>query len=185
MVENRAQGILGVRVLDRQFHRFGDGDAQTTIVVRSLCQHLAAKLGQLRGRSHTFGAVGFHDRSAIGLLVVGNPNLEHRNVDIEQRAGKGQRCAPLPCTGFGSEGANARFTIVESLGNCSIRFVTARRADAFVFVEDLCRCAEGLLETMGPVQRRRPPEVVNVTYRLRDLDFPLSGHFLFNQGHRK
>ncbi len=36
---------------------------------------------------------------------------------------------------------------------------------------------------MGPIQRCRAPEPVDITNRLGNLDFPLGGHFLLDQFH--
>ena len=120
-------------------------------MVRVIRQHLAPEFGQFRGRGHTPGTVGFHHRPAIGFLVVGDPHLKHGNINIKQRTGEGERRAPLTGTGFRSEGTNACFPVVERLGNGGIGLVAARRAHAFVLVENLRRCAKRLLEPVSPV----------------------------------
>ena len=145
----------------------------------------AAGIGLVRRRRDAARAVGLHQRAAIGLLIVGHPHLEHRDVDAEQRAGEGKRGAPLPGAGLRGQPLDARLLVVPGLRHRGVRLVRAGRRDAFVFEVDLGRRAELLLEPARADQRRRPPHPVDVADRLRNVDVTLGRDLLHDQFHRE
>ncbi len=103
VVEHRAQGVLGALVLGGQFHRLADGDAQAARMIRILRQDRPPGFGKVGWRGHAFGAVGAHQRLAVGFLLERHLDLEHLHLQIEQAAGEGQRRAPLAGAGLGGE----------------------------------------------------------------------------------
>ena len=104
------------------------------------------ELGLVRRRGDAARAVGFHQRAAVGLLIVGHAHLEDGHVDAEQRAGEGERGAPLASAGLGGEPLDARLLVVPSLRHRRVRLVRAGRRDALILVVDLGRGAERLLQ---------------------------------------
>ena len=153
--------------------------------VRRFGEDGAAGIGLVRRRSDAARAVGFHQRAAIGFLIVGDADLEHGHFHAEQRAGKGQRGAPLAGAGFGREPFDALLLVVPGLRHRGVRLVRACGRDAFVFVINLGRRAERLLQTLRAHQRRRPPHAVDVADRLGDVDGALLRYLLQDQRHRK
>ena len=151
----------------------------------SLARIALPEIGLVRGRGDAARAIGFHQRAAIRLLVIRHADLEHGHIDAEQRAGKSERGAPLPGAGLGREPLDALLFVVPGLRHGGVRLVRARRRDAFVFVIDLCRRPQRLLEAARAHQRRRPPHAVNVADRLGDIDSALGRYFLEDERHRK
>ncbi len=148
-------------------------------------QDRPAGIGFVARARDAFRAIGLHQRPPVGLLVVGD--LDHVDFDFEaeQRAGEGERRAPLSRARLGRELRHALFLVVEGLGDGGVGFVAAGGADALVFVENARARAERLLEPPGAVERRRAPHPIDVADRLRDLDVPFAAHFLADQRHRK
>ena len=95
-----------------------------------------AGVGLVARACDAFRAVGLHQRPAIGLLIVGDPDHVDLDFEAEQRAGEGERGAPLPRAGLGRELRHALFLVVEGLGDGGVGLVAAGGADALVFVED-------------------------------------------------
>ena len=185
MVEHRAQRVFGVVALHGKLDRFRDGNAQAAGVVRVFGQHRAAVSGFGGGRGKTTGAIGFHDGTAVGLLVVGHAHLEHLDFHAVKRAGKCQRGAPLAGAGLGHQALDAGLLVVKGLRHRGVGFVAAGRAAAFVLVINLGRRAQRFFQAMGAKQGRRPPQLKHFAHRLGNLNLALQAHLLHDQGHRE
>ena len=143
------------------------------------------EFGLLRRRGNAARAVGFHQRAAIGFLVVGDADLKDGDLEAEQRAGERQRRAPLAGAGLGREPRDALLLVVPGLRHRGVRLVRARRRDAFVLEIDLRRRVERPLETARADERRRPPHAVDVADRLGDVDRAFGRYLLEDQRHRE
>src|SRR2546430_15290140 len=74
--------------------------------------------------------------------------------------------------------------VVVRLGGRRVRLVAACRAHALVLVIDARGRIERLLEAPGAVERRRPPQPIDVADLVGDLDPPLLAHLLLDELHR-
>ena len=95
-----------------------------------------------------------HHHFAEGLLVKADAHHEDLALDPDQLAGKREGAAPLAGAGFGSQALDAELTVVIGLRHGRVGLMASGRRDALVLVIDLGRCAEGLLETTGTVERQ-------------------------------
>src|SRR5207249_10267650 len=66
-----------------------------------------------------------------------------------------------------------------------VRLVAACRATALVLVVAARGRIERLLEAPGAVERRRPPQPIDVADLVGDLDPPLLAHLLLDELHRE
>ena len=128
-----------------------------------------ASVRSRRARVHGAAERLDHD-PAVRLLVVRRPHLPDLALEVELRAGEGQRGAPLAGAGLGGQLRDARLGVVERLRHRGVRLVRAGRRDALVLVVDPGRRAERLLQPVRAEQRRRPPQPVDVEHLARDLD---------------
>src|SRR3954453_19025825 len=122
-------------------------------MVGALGQNCAAGVRLVRRRRHASRTIGFHQRAAVGLLVVRYANHEDLNIDPEEGSSVCERGSPLPAPGFGNDAADAGLAIVERLWNRGVRLVAAGRTDTFVLVVDLRRRVESLLQAAGTEER--------------------------------
>src|SRR5215210_8680572 len=122
-----------------------------------LLEHRAAGLRLLRRARDNRRAPGLDQRAPERLLLV--RDLDHVDLALEpeERAGEGERAAPLPGASLGREARPALLRVVVGLCYRGVRLVAARRAHPFVLVEDPGRRPDRLLEPAGAVERRRPP----------------------------
>ena len=134
---------------------------------------------------HAFRAVGLHERPPVGLLIVGDPDHVDLDFQAEQRAGEGERGAPLPGAGLGRKLGYALFLIVERLGDRGVRLVAAGGAHALVFVENARARSERLLEPPRAIERRRTPQAIDVAHGRGNFDLPLGADLLADERHRK
>src|SRR5579872_5263347 len=95
---------------------------------------------------NTPSAIGFHQRTAIGLLVVGDADLKHGDIDAEQRTGESERGTPLAGTGLGRKLLDALLFVVPGLRHSRVGLVRTGRRNTFVLVINLGRRAERLLQ---------------------------------------
>ena len=142
VVEHAAERIIGVGVLGGDFDRLGNGDAEAAGRVRRLGENGLAGVGFLARAGDAGGAVGFHQRAPVGLLVVAHLDHEDFDFEAEHLPGEGERRAPLPGAGLGRQLGDAGFLVVEGLRHRGVRLVAARRRDALVFVENARRRIE-------------------------------------------
>ncbi len=134
---------------------------------------------------HDLRSPRLHHVAAVGLLVVAHPHHVDLHVDAEELPGEGEGAAPLPGARLRGEALHALLLVVEGLGHRGVRLVAARGAHALVLVEDLRRRPERLLEPSGAVERRGPPEAVDLAHGLGDLDPALLRDLLLDEGHRE
>src|SRR5260370_37634925 len=80
--------------------------------------------------------IGFHQVTAIGLLLV--TDLHHENFDfhVEERARHRQRRPPLPSSRLGREFLDPFLLVVEGLSHGGIRLVATARADTLLLVDN-------------------------------------------------
>ena len=171
MVQHRAERVFGVLVLRGDLHRLADRDAEAARAIRVIRQDRAAGIGLGAGAGNAGRAPGLHQRLAVRLLVEAGLHHEDAHLQPEQRAGEGQRGAPLAGAGFGREPFHAGFLVVEGLRNGSVRLVAAGRADAFILVVDPGRGAERTLQPPCAEQRGGAPLPVDLAHRTGDFDF--------------
>src|SRR6266478_5921 len=150
-----------------------------------LLEHLLAGLRvRARARDH-LRAPGLHHDAPVRLLLVRHLHHVDLALQAEHLAGERERRAPLSSTRFGAEPGDLFLLVVVRLRDGRVRLVAAGRAHALVLVVDVRRRAEGLLEAARAIERRRPPQPIDVTDLVRDLDPALLADLLLDQLHRK
>jgi hypothetical protein len=185
VVEHAAQGVVGVLGLGGHLHRLADRDAQAARAVRVLGQHRPARLRQRRRAGMDRRTPGLHHRPPVGLLPVRGRDHPDLAVQLELAAGERQRTAPLPGAGLGGQPPHAFHGVVVRLRDGRVGLVRSRRAHALVLVVDPRGRPQRLLQPVCPVQRRRPPQPVDLLDRRRNLDVPLLRHLLADERHRE
>ena len=150
-----------------------------------LGQNGAARLGLLARAGGHRCAEGLHQRAAIGLLVVAHAHHVDLAVQAEERAGHGQRRAPLPGAGLGGQVLGAFLLVVIGLRHGGVQLVRAGRAHALVLVVNVRRRIQRLLQAARAKQRRGPPLRIDLPHFAGNLDLPLGADFLQDQAHGK
>ena len=131
------------------------------------------------------GAVQLHQHAPVGLLLVADLDHVDGQVDAEDLAGHRQGAAPLTGAGLGGQTLDARFAVVEGLGDGRVGLVRTRGTHALVLEEDalVVAQAERLFEAGGADQRRGSPDAVDVADLVGDVDEALHRGFLGDQPH--
>src|SRR2546426_5055324 len=126
-----------------------------------------------------------HHDPAIGLLLV--RGLDHVDLALqpEQLARQRQRRAPLARARLRGEARDFLALVVISLSHSGVWFVAAGRTDTLVFVVDARGRAEHFLEPARANERRRPPELEDITHLVGDLDPALAADLLLDELHRE
>ena len=138
-----------------------------------LLEDLPADGGSLRGRGGNGSAVGPHDLSAEGLLLVADLHHVDLAVQAQVGAGHGQSRAPLAGTGLGGNALEALLLGVIGLGDGAVELVGAGSVVALKLVVDLGGGAQGLFQAVGPHQGRGPVHLVEVQDLLGNGDLPV------------
>ena len=115
----------------------------------SLARMARPEFGFIARARDAGGAVGLHQRPAVGLLLIADLDHVDLDLDAEQLPGEGERRAPLAGAGLGRQLPDAGLAVVEGLRHGGVRLVAARRADALVLVEDAGRRIEQLSRAGG------------------------------------
>ena len=183
VVEHAPQGVVGVAMGGGVLHRLGDGHSQRARAFRVVGQDGAPRIGEFRGGGDDLGAPQLHHALAVGLLGAGDLDHVDRALKAEQGAGQGQGAAPLAGAGLGGQAADAGLLVVPRLGDGRVGLVGAGRRDSFELIVDPGRGAERLFQAMGAIERRRPPELVDLPDLVRDVDPAVGGHLLLDQRH--
>ena len=183
VVQHRAEGIVGVIVRGRVFHSLGNGEAEAARVVRVNFEGLSSRVRDCRRTCMHRGTPRLHLDSPVGFLAIAHLHHVHRHVKSEKLARKRHGCPPLSGTRLCSDSLDPCLLIIKSLGDGCVRLVAARRAHALVFIIDLCRSAERLLEPVRAKERRGPPEGINVEHLFGNVDPAFCCHFLFDKRH--
>ena len=144
-------------------------------------QHLPAGVGGGRRTGGDAGAVCLHHRTAVRLAVVGDAHHVHLAVDAQERAGHRQRAAPLSGAGLGGELRHPFLPVVERLRHRRVGLVRADRRDALVLVVEARGGIELPFQAPRPEQRRRAPQPVYLSDRLRNRYLPLPADLLLDQ----
>ena len=131
------------------------------------------------------GAEALHEGAPVGLLL--EAHLHHVDHDLEPEEGPGERQGrpPLTRAGLCGDALDALLLVVEGLGDRGVGLVAAGRAHALVFVIDLGRRLQGLLEPTRPIEGRGAPLAVDIAHGPGDLDLALRAHFLLDDGARE
>ena len=145
----------------------------------------AARFGLHAGARGHLGAEGFHQRAAIGLLVVAHAHHVNLAVEAEECAGHRKCRAPLSRSGLSGQMLGAFLLVVIGLRHSRVQLVRAGRAAALVLVVDVRRRVERLLKATRAIKRRRTPLRINLPHFFGNLDLPLPADFLEDQGHGK
>ena len=162
----------------RIFDRFRDRDAQATRRIRVVGEDAATGVGHVGGRRVHGRAPRLHHRPAIGFLLVRHLDHVDRDLEAEQRAGKGERRAPLSGSRLGGQPLHALFGVVVGLGYGGVGLVRTGGRDSFVLVVDVRRRVQRLLEAIGAIDRAWPPDAINLSHLVRDLDPRFGRHLL-------
>jgi hypothetical protein len=182
MVEDRAEGVVGIVAFRRHLDRLGDRDPEAARLVGGL---RAAGLGAVGGAAVDGPAPGLDHRPAVGLLVVGDADHEDLALEAEELAGEREGGPPLSRSGLGDQLLDPRLLVEVGLGDGRVRLVGAGRRDALVLVVDVRRRIELALQPPRPDQRGRPPELVDLSHLLGDLDLGLRRDLLFDHPDRE
>mmetsp|Transcript_44366 Transcript_44366/g.80393 ORF Transcript_44366/g.80393 Transcript_44366/m.80393 type:complete len:314 (-) Transcript_44366:604-1545(-) len=83
VVQHAAQRVLVLGHGRGSLDRLGDGNAQGAGAAGILRKNLPAVLRAVGGRREALGAPSLHQRAAVGLLVVGNPDLVDLDLNAE------------------------------------------------------------------------------------------------------
>ena len=145
-------------------------------------QNGAARFRLHAGAGRHRCAKGFHQRAAIGLLVVAHAHHVDLAVQAKERARHRQRRAPLPRARLRGQMLGAFLLVVVSLRHGRVQLVRPGRARALVLVVDVRRRIERLLKPARAVERRRTPLRINLPHLFRNLDLALGAHFLQESG---
>ncbi len=129
--------------------------------------------------------IPFDHHPAVRFGVVGRADHVHFEVHVEEVTGHRERRSPLARTRLGCQRCRARLFVVERLRHGRVRLVGPDRADPFVLVVDVGGRIERLLQPVGAEERGRPPQLVDVAHRLRNLNVPLGADLLHDQRHRE
>jgi hypothetical protein len=119
------------------------------------------------------GAPGVHHHAAVRLLVVADAHHVDRAFHAEELAGQRQRAAPLSGPGLGGQPLDAGALVVVRLRHRGVGLVAAGRAGAFVLVIDVRRRVERLFQAARAIERRGPPQAVDIHHLARDIDLRL------------
>ena len=151
----------------------------------SSCEHLAPVFGLVAGAGMHRRAPGVHEHAAIRLLLVAH--LDHVNIALQakQLASQRQGRTPLARAGLGGEAFGAGDLVVIGLGDGGVGLVAAGGTGAFVFVVNVRRRLERLLEAHRAQQRRGPPQRVNFADLVGDRDPAVGAHFLLDEVFRE
>src|SRR5206468_1038600 len=84
---------------------------------------------------------------------------------------------------LGAEPGDLLFFVVVRLRDCGVRLVAASRAHALVLVVEAWGRAQRLLEPAGAVERRRPPQTIDVADLVGDRDPALLADLLLDEFH--
>ena len=162
LVEHAAQDITAIGGGHRPLHRLRDGAAQAPGGVRVLGQNFSAHLGLHGGGGGDVGVKDPHDRLAEGLLLIGD--LHHKDVQVQAEEGTGlaEGGAPLAGPRLGGELGDALGLGVVGLGHGGVELVGAGGVVALEFVVDPGRGVQGLLQLIGPDQRRGTVHLIKV-----------------------
>jgi len=139
----------------------------------------------IAGAGEDLGAPGVHHHAAVRFLVVADAHHVDRAFHSEELAGQSQGAAPLSGPRLGGQPLDAGALVVVGLRHGGVGLMAAGRAGAFVLVIDMRRGVERLFETARAVERRGPPEPVDVHHLARNVDLRLGREFLLDQLHRE
>src|SRR5262249_13923166 len=109
----------------------------------------------------------------------------HLALDPEELARERERRAPLPRARLGADAPDAFLVVVVGLGNRGVRLVAPGGRDALPLVVDARGPPERPLEPVRPVPPGRPPQTIDTTNGLGDIDPALLAHLLLDDLHRE
>ena len=185
VVEHAAEGVVRVVSRSRHFHRLADGQPQAARGLGIYGQHGAAGVGGVGRARHAGGPPYLHHALAVRFLPEGDPHHVDEALHPEHGGGHGESAAPLAGARLRGEFGAALHLVVVGLRHRRVGLVRACRTRALILVVDVGRSAEGLLPTLGPVQRGGPPQLEDLLHLFWDLDVLLHRHFLLDQFHRE
>src|SRR5262249_300657 len=134
---------------------------------------------------HDLGAEGFHEDATVRFLMVGDLHHVDLALQPEEAARLRQRGAPLTGARLRGQTRDLLLLVVVGLRYRGVRAVTAGGTHALVLVVDPRRRVERLLEAAGAIERRGPPETIDVAHLIGDLDPAILTDLLLDQFHRE
>ena len=96
-------------------------------------------------------------------------------------AGQRERSTPLPCPGLGGEALGAGGLVEVGLSDRGVDLVAPGRARALVFVIDVRRRLERMLESHRAQQGGWPPKRIDLPNLIRDIESIVPTDLLFDQ----
>ena len=125
----------------------------------------------------------FHQNAPVGLLFIAGADHVDFELKAKERTGHRKRAAPLTGARLGCEPFDALLFVVIGLGHSCVRLMAAGWTDALILVVDASGGTKHLLEPASAVERRRPPEAVDVTDRFGDGNPTFAADFLLDERH--
>ncbi len=89
MVEDRTQGVTGIRVGCCLFNSLGNCQTKRALTIRISGQRSAARVGQIGRRGKDFRPPGLHHRATERLLLITDINHENPHRQTKHLAGVG------------------------------------------------------------------------------------------------
>ena len=117
LVEYAAENIAVAGIGNRNLNRFGNCTAEGARGAGMLCQNLSADLCGIGGGGNNRGAVGSHDFTAEGLLLIADFDHIDLAVQPQIRACHRESRAPLAGTGLGGDALETLFFSIIGLGD--------------------------------------------------------------------
>ena len=170
LIQHAAQHIAVAGILDGDFDSLADRAAEGTGGAGELLEDLAADVGGHRRGGSDVGAVGAHDLTAEGFLLIADFDHVYLTVEAEVSAGHRQGSAPLAGSGLCRDALEALLLRVVGLSDRGVQLMAAGGVVAFKLVVDLRGGTERLLEAVGTDQRRGTVHLIEILDLLRDVD---------------
>ena len=182
LVEHRAQHVAVSFVGHGYFYSFRNSASKASAVVRIFCQDLSACLRPVGWRCKDLCAKRLHDVLTERLLVIGN--FDHVHLQVETKIGTcfGKCCSPLTCTGFCSHALKAFLFSVVSLCYCGVELMTAGGVVSFEFIVDLRWRVQGFFQIVSSAKRCRAIDLIDIADFFRNVEVSrFVVHFLLGQ----
>ena len=182
VVQDAAQGVVGVLAPGGLLHGLADGEAQDPGRVRMDGEHVPPRLRELARARDDLRPEEAHEDAAVRLLREAHLHHVDPQVHLELLARERQGAPPLPRARLRRQAVDAADLVVVGLGYGRVRLVAPRGGNALVLVVDARRGSQRLLEAVGADQGRGAPEGEDLHHGLGDVEEPLGAHLLLEEG---
>ena len=185
MIENAAQGVIGVVVCCGVFDRLADGDAETPPGRRIFCEDGPSGVGIIARARHDLTSPCANHGAPVWFLFIADAYHVDLQLKTEHCASKAQSASPLSRAGLGCQPLDAGDLVVVCLCQGGVELVTSGGTDSFVLVIDFGRRVKCAFKLRCANERRRSECSVRRPYFIGDFNETLLAHFLHNQLHGK